>query len=291
MTKSVWGQRPPAAAPAVEGPTTTYAEMLGKGYAAYGQIRCRNYTAGCSEGSVKRDLLKESGQCGADFAWLAVTRGSYSVGSMSEARTYTSYSSSSMGYMGSSGTPASTTTTTYRPTFHTKEYPYINGTATLFVHDPALAAKQLKEGRERWEARAKAIQETRPVLIAKLMRIEETVGAYDVSLFISPAAKASMCDAAKNARYILQVGKYYDPEFAVYNRTTSASVCDLLEKAGPEAVKYSSVESRPEPFKDPSVKERKEIRDLVEDAFVYCRHNEAALFDYDTLAMPEHILF
>jgi len=173
--------RPPAAKEAVQDTTLSKTAMLKKGYVYIGSIYT-NYDGirNMSEEKLKSRLLKEAARLGAEKAWVNTYSSFRYKSSSSSGGTYTSYSPGSSSYM-KYGTGSTTTTVTYRPSYHSKNIKVVKGSANLYYYDPAVAAKQLNDAQKKWQNRIAAINEKRPLLIAKLERIKKKLVTYKSS--------------------------------------------------------------------------------------------------------------
>ena len=138
---------PPKSVAAVEVPRTTYAEMLGRGYARIGEVSYRSEKHGSSEAAGKKDMLEWGMFQGADVAWVSTSNDSYKGDVFVRGGTYSTYHVGSDPYM-HNGDMSSTTTYTTKDHYHTKNIKFVKGDVVYFVHDPELAAKQLEQGRK-----------------------------------------------------------------------------------------------------------------------------------------------
>ncbi len=148
---------PQKSVPAVEVPRTTYVEMLGRGYARIGEFTYDSEKHGHDVGRCKQDMLEMAMLHGGDVAWV------YASADKREKDTWVD--DHTVYYTTSSGTATSHTTPGH---YRHKKVKHVFGSVVYFVHNPELAAKQLEEGRKKWEMRAAAIPGKRSGMVAML---------------------------------------------------------------------------------------------------------------------------
>lgn len=188
---------PPAASLPVEAPGKNFVERLGNGYARIGGVSYINFTQNWTEEGVKQILLKEAQRYGAE----AISFDPISQKSIFEFDTdYGAYVKT-----------GDSRYTQFSDKHYTAEYRYVQGGATLFIRDPELAAKQLKEGRSRWEKKAAVIKEYQQVLLGKLTVLEDAVRGYDVSVFKIPTGKDYLINMVASAKRTLLSGQGREP--------------------------------------------------------------------------------
>ncbi len=160
------GGMPQKSVPAVEVPRTTYVEMLGRGYARIGEFRYSSDKHESDVGKCKKDMLEMAMFRGADVAWVDTYTESVKGREWVDQHTY--YPPDGHSY-------------TISAHSRNKTFKSVYGGAVYFVHNPELAAKQLEEGRKKWEMRAVEIPKKRVALAAMLDTILIKLSAMDAS--------------------------------------------------------------------------------------------------------------
>ncbi len=148
---------PQKSVPAVEVPRTSYLEILGRGYARVGEFTYDSEKHGSNVGRCKQDMLEMAMLHGGDVAWVNASADKWVKGTWVDAHT--------VNFINDSGHSQSHTTSGH---YRHKKVKYVFGSVVYFVHNPELAAKQLEEGRKKWEMRAAAIPEKRSGMVAML---------------------------------------------------------------------------------------------------------------------------
>ncbi|MBI3398834.1 MAG: hypothetical protein HY026_06355 [Deltaproteobacteria bacterium] len=249
-------QRPAVSSLTVEVAKSSYTEMLNKGYARMGTIQCDTYIG--THDSAKQYLLRESQKNGAEVAWIVMYDNQKSV-KVGEAGSGTGWSGGSFGqgHM-------------YSYSYKEKylDYKYITGIATLFVRDPALAARQLKEGKALWEAVAAGRKEEQQILIGKLSKMEDTIRGYDDSLFGEDLGneRQDVLDRLTGLKTWLVTGK--SPSQYNYGRLTYEKWWMALSNSLPYSWRYGK-----------HIKQAKQAVQLMMDVEQYAKDNRT-LFDY-----------
>ncbi len=278
--------------PAIEVPRTTYAEMLGKGYALIGSVASVGKKNNYPDALVKEDLLRYAGNHGADAAWVSISRGSYKGSVVVPGGTTSYYHSGSDSYMHNGDV---STTTTYSTSTHTHEktFKIIDGDAVCFAHDPELAAKQLVEGKKAWETRVAESPVKRATLLAKLDTLINALRNANVPPE-SDEERKRYITGLEFIKVTLQTnGTYYVPYLEAMKPLSEAKGLEDIDSYHNPAGLICKLDDTPgyRPlFKDPSSPQRSELLRLAKDARTYADDNWAAVIDFTTPSLPEHIL-
>lgn len=287
--------------PAIEVPRTTYLDMLSKGYARIVEFGYRSEKHGSDEARGKKDMLEMAALHGGDVAWLTTSNDSYKGEVLVRGGTYSSYHSDSDPYM-HNGDVSSTTTYTTHDRYRSKTIKVVHGYAIYFVHDPALAAKQLENGSKRWQTRMEEIPLKRAAMVDRLDVVANTLSQMDESLFLDPKVKQGYTSGFRAAQREVKTGVCgdFDPppmELGKMSNTWDKTYCegllDLMEFGrlfydvqtdDKGRLDYQKI------FKDPKDARLNELHRLVEDASDYFSKNWYVIGDSMTPKLPEHLL-
>ncbi|MGB9406078.1 MAG: hypothetical protein WCA89_01005 [Terracidiphilus sp.] len=292
---------PPKSVAAVEVPRTTYAEMLGRGYARIGEVSYRSEKHGSAEAAGKKDMLEWGMFQGADVAWVSTSNDSYKGDVLIRGGTYSNYHVGSDPYM-HNGDVSSTTTYTTKDHYHTKTIKFVEGDVVYFVHDPELAAKQLEQGRKNWETRLAQIPLKRAAMVAKLEVVLNTLSSTDASLFLEPGLKEQYVRSMQAAENEVKTGQcgYNGPWQETWQDTSArisrdGNLCQGLKDLDSLSWIFfwsdAGDKSRYEhTFKDSKSPQLGKLYSVVTDTWRYLKDNWDLIGDNLTPTLREHIL-
>jgi hypothetical protein len=287
--------------PAVEVPRTTYLDMLSRGYARIGEFGYRSEEHGSDEARGKKDMLEMAALDGGDVAWLTTSNDSYKGEVLVRGGTHSTYHSGSDPYM-HNGDVSSTTTYTTHDRYRSKTIKVVHGYAIYFVHDPALAAKQLEAGTRKWQTRMAEIPLKRAAMVDRLDVAANTVSQMDESLFLDPKVKNHYYWSMRAAQNEVKTGTcgYFDPppmELRKATDTWGKTYCEgMLDLLKLQRIFYDVEHAdtihigSQEIFKDPKDTRLKELHREVMDAVNYLSDNWYVIGDSMTPKLPEHLL-
>lgn len=269
-------KRPPAATPATEDSATSYTAMLKKGYAYIGKISSNSPVRNLSEKKFKSQLLKESGRMGASKAWVQ-THGNYEYETIfTPGRTYYDYSGPGVHKV------------EYKDKYRNKKIKVFSGSADLFYYDPAFAAKQLNDAQKKWQTRMAAINEKRPLMIAKLEKINNKLQTYH-----TPSLDKKLDEFLINEITYLTInissfktGREKDGSGKTEVVTAASYSVKLYFQMLDDLIKETSPL-----FKKLSAGERSEMVLLVTDVKRFGNENWEVVCDFLTPTLTEQLLF
>ncbi|MDA8139539.1 MAG: hypothetical protein M0036_12895 [Desulfobacteraceae bacterium] len=198
ITRYVDIERPPESGQPVLLSDTTYAVILGKGYARIGSFFASQQNS--SEAAIVEAVLGEARQLGAAAVRISTDSGTIK------------------GYTGATKSRFVTTIDS-KGNYNTKFDPgrtvkvetsttaYAN--VELFARDPALAARQLKEGPERWARKVASTHEKRSIMFAKLSTLMDKLRRFDASQLNLEAYKPGAFD---HEDYVIQDRRLRDQQ-------------------------------------------------------------------------------
>ena len=299
-------QSPAKAVPTVEVPRTTYVDMLRRGYVINGSMTYTSTKHGLDEALGKKDIVAAATLLGADAAWISTSSRTEKEGVFVPGGTQY-YQVGTDFYHGYSH---HTETRTYTTQDHTgsKTVKYVNGMAIIFVHNPDLAAKQLEEGKKRWEIRMAEIPLKRAAFLDKLDTVLKALSSTDASLFrvtFGPDVKEEYVlrfqaaeEEVKTGRCgFVPGGRVDDSQLGWKNDTDlkwSKPYCTGLLALGDLYDIFYCVEHGVVPgrqiFKDPASPQLANLHTAVMDAWNYEQKNISAVFDFTSSTLAEHFL-
>jgi hypothetical protein len=307
-------QSPAKAVPTVDVPRTTYVDMLHRGYVISGSIEYTSTKHGSDEALGRKDIVAAAALLGADAAWISTSSEKKVESTFVPGGTSSFYHVGSDPYM-HNGDRSYTTTTTTQNHYVNKTIKYVDGFAIIFVHNPDLAARQLEEGKMRWDIRMAEIPLKRAALIDKLDTALKVLSSTDASLFggtsgldvkeeyvrrfqaAEEEVKTGQCGFVPGGRFDeSQVGWPSDTELKWSKPyCTGLLALDELNNIfyyvenptyAPKSQQIFSLQI----FKDPASPQLAKLHITVMDAWNYEVKNISAVFDFVSPTLSENFL-
>src|SRR5271157_153184 len=303
-------QSPAKAVPTVEVPRTTYVDMLRRGYVINGSMTYTSTKHGLDEALGRKDILAAAALLGADAAWISTSSEKKVESTFVRGGTYSFYHVGSDSYM-HNGDRSSTVTTTTQNHYGSKTVKYVDGMAIIFVHNPDLAARQLEEGKKRWDIRMAEIPLKRAALLDKLDTALKALSSTDASLFGGTSGRdvkeeyvrrfQAAEEEVKTGRCGFYPGGWVDESQLGWKNDTelkwSKPYCTGLLALVELSYVFYDVEHGIEPgyeerqiFKDPASPQLAKLHIAVMDAWNYEEKNISVVFDFTSPTLAEHFL-
>ncbi|MGB9406120.1 MAG: hypothetical protein WCA89_01225 [Terracidiphilus sp.] len=290
-------QSPAKAVPTVEVPRTTYVDMLRRGYVINGSMTYTSTKHGLDEALGKKDILAAATLLGADAAWISTSSEKKVEGVYVPGGTYYDYQSH-----------RPNATYTIQPHTASKTVKYVNGMAIIFVHNPDLAARQLEEGKKRWEIRMAEIPLKQAALLDKLDTVLKALSSTDASLFggtsgsdvkeeyvrrlqaTEEEVKTGRCGFYPGGRVDeSQMGWKNDTELK-WSKPSCTGLLALVELSNIFYYVENGMVQVQQIFKDPASPQLAKLHIAVMDAWRYEQKNISAVFDFTSPTLAEHFL-